>query len=95
MRLAGPTGGAFAWTAYAGYGHEFGNPGFTTTATLQGAPGSPFTVTGVNPAADTWGAGLRLNWHLWDGADFHVTYDAVLNTYQTSQTGSVGLDLHF
>jgi len=95
VRLAGPTGGAFAWTAYAGYGHEFGNPEFSTTATFAGAPGQPFTVTGVNQAADTWGAGLRLTWHLWDGADFHVTYDAVLSSYQTSQTGSVGLDLHF
>jgi uncharacterized protein with beta-barrel porin domain len=95
VRLAGPKGGVFGWSAYAGYGHEFGNPAFTTTATLAGAPAQPFMVTGVNEAADSWAAGLRLTRQLWDGADIHVTYDAVLNAYQMSQTGSVGLDLHF
>lgn len=84
----------FGWTAYAGYAHEFGATAFTTTATLAGAPDAPFGVTTVT-AADSWSAGVGFNWHLWDGANLHVNYNALLSTVQINQTGSVGLDLHF
>ena len=96
LRVAGPdNGGAFGWTAYVNYGHEFGTSAFATTATLAGAPGNPFTVTGVSVATDTWGAGLGLTWRLRDSAEFHVTYDALLSAPQTSQEGSVTFDWHF
>lgn len=96
MRLMGPdNGGAFRWTTYLNYGHEFGASTFATTATLAGAPGNPFTVTGVSAAADTWGAGLGLTWRLQDSAEFHVNYDALLGAPQTSQEGSVTFDWHF
>jgi uncharacterized protein with beta-barrel porin domain len=96
LRVAGPdNGGAFGWTAYFNYGHEFGASTFATTATLAGAPGNPFTVTGVSAAADTWGAGLGLTWRLLDSAEFHVSYDALLSAPQTSQQGSVTFDWHF
>jgi uncharacterized protein with beta-barrel porin domain len=96
VRLAAPdTGGPFRWTAYVNYGHEFGASAFATTATLAGAPGNPFTVTGVSAAADMWGAGVGFDWRLRDSAEVHITYDALLSAPQTSHAGAVTFDWHF
>lgn len=96
LRIAGPdTGGSFGWTAYVNYGHEFGASTFSTTATLAAAPGNPFTVTGVSAPADTWRAGVGLNWRPLDNAEIRLTYDAILSAPQTSQAGSVTFDWHF
>jgi T5SS/PEP-CTERM-associated repeat protein len=96
VRLTGTDNGeAFRWGAYVNYGHEFGSSAFATTATLAGAPGNPFTVTGVSAAADTWGAGLGLTWRLQNNAEFHLAYDALLSAPQTSHGGSVTFEWHF
>ncbi|HEV2440484.1 MAG TPA: autotransporter domain-containing protein [bacterium] len=95
VRFSSPDdGGNFGWTAYAGYAHEFGTTQFATTATLAGVSGPPFAVT-TAMAADSWSAGVGLGWRLWDGADFHMNYDALLSSIQTGQSGSIQLDLHF
>lgn len=95
VRVTSPADGrAFGWTAYAGYAHEFGPTTYTTTATLAGVPGAPFTVSTV-AAADSWATGMGFNWRLSDGADLHVSYDALLNTVQSGQNATLGLDLHF
>jgi len=95
IRFTSPAdSGNFGWTAYAGYAHEFGATEFATTATLAGVSGPPFAVTTVM-AADSWSAGVGFGWRLWDGADFHMNYDALLSGIQTGQSGSIQLDLHF
>jgi fibronectin-binding autotransporter adhesin len=95
LRVGSPADGrAFRWSAYAGYAHDFAATQFTTTATLAGAPGTPFAVS-TPVAADNWSAGMAAGWRLSDAADLDLHYDTVLNSLETEQAGSIQLNFHF
>ncbi|MCA1532682.1 autotransporter domain-containing protein [Bradyrhizobium sp. NBAIM03] len=75
QRMMMPNGHAAQFGATIAVRHEFTGSAATTTAALEGAPGIPFAITGVERARTVALAGAEIRWDLTTATSFKASYE--------------------
>ncbi len=70
-----PNGHAAQFGATIAVRHEFTGSAATTTTALEGAPGIPFAITGVERARTVALAGAEIRWDLTTATSFKASYE--------------------
>lgn len=74
-RMMIPNGHAAQFGATMAVRHEFTGSAATTTAVLEGAPGIPFAITGVERARTVALTGAEIRWDLTAATTFKASYE--------------------
>ena len=74
-RMMMPNGHAAQFGATLAVRHEFTGGAATTTAALEGAPGIPFAITGVERARTVALTGAEIRWDLTAATSFKASYE--------------------
>ncbi|MBH5400521.1 autotransporter domain-containing protein [Bradyrhizobium sp. CNPSo 4010] len=75
QRVMMPNGHSAQFGATIAVRHEFTGSAATTTAALEGAPGIPFAITGVERARTVALAGAEVRWDLTAATSFKASYE--------------------
>ncbi len=92
LHLAGLT---IATEADLGWAHDYASTSRTITAAFVGAPGTPFTVSGAEPARDQAIVGLGAATAITRRASVFLRYDGALGGSDNSHAVSGGLRIRF
>jgi len=75
QRLTMPSGHTARLGATVAVRHEFTGSAATTTAALEGAPGIPFAITGVERARTVALTGAEVRWDLTAATSFKASWE--------------------